>query len=314
MHTLTLSGKCLLLLCCVSLATSVFAQHPYKYSVEFRSGKVVQGVWMHFDSVHDVNEFVADTTDTATTYLNYREVKQILTIADPIRPPHELPWGYDPYKDTGKPPIGSPVNTNNEIVACDCNGYDRTTSTYFLDTRIGLNGKGKNSYTYQTATGPETVNSKFFSPSNIGSTNLTYEGEVAAGWIVGQFDVGAMVSFTHTDGALYFPVGLHGRYYFDEEVCCSWNIFGDIGLPLDFATGTPVFISPVTSRRQRKFFDIGIGKQWPWSASMRLAVDAGYRYMVLPLNELECCPTVPGSDRFPSRESNGFFIQVGFTF
>jgi hypothetical protein len=47
---------------------------------------------------------------------------------------------------------------------------------------------------------------------------------------------------------------------------------------------------------------------------MRFAIDLGYRYMVIPLAEIDCCPTIVGSDRFPARKSHAGFLQIGFSF
>jgi hypothetical protein len=156
---------------------------------------------MHYDSTYGVNEFITSDNSPKQNLKSF-EVKRILSISDPIRPPHVYEWTE--FKD--------PSGTANEGIPkppqeCDCNGYDREDATYFLDTRLGLNGKGNSTYTFSTANGPQTVTSKAFSPGNIGSTNFTIEAEVAAGWIIGKFDLGLMLAVIPTDGFVYFPLG-----------------------------------------------------------------------------------------------------------
>jgi hypothetical protein len=288
-----------------------FSQRPYRYSIELNSGQTILAVSKHYVPTYGYNEIIiCDDCNPRTMILLYPDVKRILSIADPIIPPRIITWeeGDNIRKDTCCDTCWNRCNPPT----CDCLGHDRTTASTFLDARLGINGKGSSSYTFSTANGPQTVTSTLFSPSNIGSTNLTFEGEVAGGLILGRFDVGLMLGTIPTDGFVYFPIGVHGRYYLADN-CCSYTIFSDIGLPVG-GSSAPTFISPITSDRQRKFFDIGIGKIWPFSESMGFAIDLGYRYMVIPLAEIQCCPTITGDNRFPARKSNAGFLQTGFSF
>jgi hypothetical protein len=125
--------------------------------------------------------------------------------------------------------------------------------------------------------------------------------------------LGVQIEVIPTDGFFYFPISLHGRFYFDND-CCAWNLFANAGIPFDVQTGAPIFIKPLFDRRQRRYFSAGIGKIWPLTESHDLAIDFGYRYMVIPLDQIQCCPTIEFQNRFPARESQSLFVQIGYAF
>jgi hypothetical protein len=288
------------LLSSVLFPASALAQHLYKYAVEFNSGRAIYGVWMHYDSATDVN-YIRSGDTMAPMPLKRIEVKRILTISDPIHPPIELTWMEQ--KDEAFVPINPDT--------CDCQGHERSTSFHFLDAKVGLSFKGTSTYTRVTQTGPVAENSVFFGPFNKGSTQLDIEAGTALGWRIHHWDLGFQVEVIPTDGFFYFPVSLHTRYYFTND-CCAWNLFLNAGIPLDFQTGAPIFITPLFDRRQRRYLSVGVGKIWPIDDSKDLAIDLGYRYMVIPLDQIQCCPSITYENRFPARESHSVFLQIGY--
>ncbi len=296
-----ISALTVLMAFCV-LPANLFAQHPYKYDVEYQSGRNELFVWMHFDSSTDVN-YVRQNDSSDAMPLKRVDVKRIYSISDPIRPPHEIEWTS--HKDDGWVPI--------DLDACDCLGHVRSTAFHLLDAKLGLSYRGNSSYTRVTQTGPVAENSVFFNPFNKGGTNLDIEAGAAIGWRVHHWDLGLQVEVIPTDGFFYFPIALHARYYFLND-CCTWNLFVNAGIPFDFQTGAPIFITPLFDRRQRRYFSAGIGKIWPMNESHDFAIDLGYRYMVIPLDQIQCCPSIEFQNRFPARESQSIFLQAGLSF
>jgi len=296
---LTALGLVALLQTCWS-ASHCQAQSPYKYNAVFTSGRGVLYVWMQYDPATD--GVYAMKEDTSTVVLLHRkDVKAVYSISDPLRPPVEIAW------DALQGPKPMPPD------ACDCGGHIRAAGFHLLDAKVGLSVRGKSTYTQVTPTGPVTQNSVFFNPFNKGSTILDVEAGAAIGWRVNHWDLGFQVEVIPTDGFFFFPTSLHARYYFEDD-CCTWNLFVNAGIPFDFQTGAPIFITPLFDRRQRRYFSAGIGKIWPLADSHDLAIDLGYRYMVIPLEQIDCCPSIEFQNRFPARESQSLFFQIGYAF
>ena len=285
---------------CVLCVAPTSAQTPYKYNAVFVDGHGELFVYMQYDPPTDGVYAMHDDTSTVRL-LHRKDVRTVYTIADPLRPPREVPW--DSLRGT------KPLPSD----ACDCLGHERSMVFHLLDAKLGLSVKGKSTYAQVTPAGPVQQNSVFFNPFNKGSTILDVEAGAAFGWRVNHWDLGAQVEVIPTDGFFYFPVSLHARYYFDND-CCTWNLFINGGIPFDFQTGAPIFITPLFDRRQRRYFSAGIGKIWPLTDSRDFAIDLGYRYMVIPLEQIQCCPSIDFQNRFPARESQSLFLQIGYAF
>jgi len=282
------------------------AQHEYRYNVELSDGSAMLGVWMYLDTANEQNFLWPSDTSQPVKLLHSR-VERILTVSDPIRPPKDLDWLAKKDPSWFQPPP-----------ECDCGGRERTDGLHVFDAKVGLSYKRSTEYTRQSANGPITQTSSFFDPTNAGSTNMTAELHTSAGYRYGKWDLGLMLEAIPTDSFFYFPLAFHARYLF-ESTCCSWNVFANAGLPLDFQTGAPILFTPFFSQRQRRYASLGIGKIWPQVFGTRssigdFALDVGYRYMAIPLAEIQCCPGIEKNYRFPSRESHSLFAQFGFTF
>jgi hypothetical protein len=294
---------CVLLL---SLCGTAWAQHEYRYNVELSDGSTMLGVWMYLDTANEQNFLWRSDTSQPIKLLRSR-VDRILTMSDPIRPPATLDWLAKKDPTWLQPPL-----------ECDCDGRERRDGLQVFDLKAGLSYKRSNSVAQQTVNGPVTQTSSFFDPTNSASTNMTVELNTSAGYRYGKWDFGIMLEVIPTDSFFYFPLALHARYLFEPN-CCSWNVFANAGLPLDFQTGAPVLFTPFFTKRQRRYASLGIGKIWPQVFGTRssfgdFALDVGYRYMAIPLAEIQCCPTIPTNYRFPARESHSLFAQFGFSF
>jgi len=282
---------------------------PYRYYVELNDGTTVGATAVYHDTVTDMNT-LNDTGSGPVRQFPHVKVKRILGVSDPIRPPQEIRWNEpSPIRDsgdTGHPCLDCPP-------PCDCMGHIRTNGFQFFDAKLGAAIKGTSSYTQVSPVGSVQSNSVFFGPGNSGGTQLDIHADVAGGYRINKWDLGLSLEIIPTDSFVYFPLSAHARYYF-EQTCCSWNVFANAGIPFDFQTGEPVILTPLFSDRQRRYFSFGFGKIWPLSESLEWAADIGYRYMVIPLAEIQCCPDITLDNRFPARESESFFIQVGVSF
>ncbi len=285
-------------------------QPPYRYYVELNDGTSLIATEVHHDTTTDLNT-LNDTGSAPPRQFPHVKVKRILGVSDPIHPPEEIRWSQP------SPPLEHPVPPNpnpfpNPPNPCDCQGQ-RTNGFQFFDAKLGAAFKGTSTYTQVTPVGLVQSNSVFFGPTNSGGTQLDIDADVAGGYRLNQWDLGLSLEVIPTDSFIYFPLSLHARYYL-EPTCCSWNVFANAGIPLDFQTGEPVILTPLFSNRQRRFLSLGVGKIWPLSQSMRWAVDLGYRYMVVPLAEIQCCPDITLDNRFPARETQSLFLQLGVSF
>jgi hypothetical protein len=287
---------------------------PYRFFVEFTDGRSVAGTVVYHDTNTDLNSLTLNDSTPPIQFPHVR-VKRILSVSDPIHPPTEISWS-DRTLPTSPPPEpsqGTAVNPINNSIDCDCMGHLRTNGWQFFDAKLGAAIKGTSSYTQVSPVGTVQSNSVFFGPRNSGGTQLDIHADVAGGYRINKWDLGLSLEIIPTDSFIYFPLSAHARYYF-EQTCCSWNVFANAGIPFDFQTGEPVILTPLFSDRQRRYFSFGIGKIWPMNESMEWAADLGYRYMVIPLAEIQCCPDITLDNRFPARESQSFFLQLGVSF
>ena len=143
----------------------------------------------------------------------------------------------------------------------------------------------------------------------MGSWYLDKDGYWALGFITGVWPV---------EESLFIPVGLHARYTFNPKpvpydgYCNSWNLFADVGIPIDFISGAPLFGKSFDV--QRYFIDAGIGYDIAVCCEMDLTIDLGVRIMNLPLPQIDCCPDIPDTERNPFRRSGYPFLRFGITF
>ncbi len=279
----------------------------YGFFVEFADGHSVIGTEVHHDTTTDLNTLSVNDTTPPVTFPHVR-VKRILTVSDPIRPPEEIRWSQP-----SPPQIIDTSHHWKDSGDCDCRGHNRSDGFQFFDAKLGAGFKGTSTYTHVTQGGLTQDNSVFFGPSNAGGSQLDINADVAGGYRIGKWDLGLSLEVIPTDSFIYFPLSAHARYYFEAN-CCSWNVFANVGIPFDFQTGAPVFITPLFSNRQRRFVSLGVGKLWPLSSSFVFAADLGYRYMVIPLAQIQCCPDIMLDNRFPARESQSLFLQLGLSF
>lgn len=186
---------------------------------------------------------------------------------------------------------------------------------------IGYRGANE-SVTYPSPAGDVVYESEFIGFDRGGST-ITLGFELEGMWNARFIDpserlqLGFITGVWPVDGSMFVPLGLHTRYTFNQRPerysgsCNTWYLYGNAGLPLDFQTGAPLFGSSFDY--QRVFYGLGIGHEWAISCDMDFALDLGYRYMNLPLPEIECCPTTPDDKRHPFRSSNVLLLRFGLT-
>ncbi len=233
-------------------------------------------------------------------------VKRITYVSDPLMPPTE-------------------VEKNNlaEIEGC-CSNRD---GFLFFDkfvwrAAIGYRG-GEDSVVYPGNPAPTVYNSSFFGFDRGGST-MILGFEIEGLWDATFLDkskrlqMGILAGIWPVDGSMFIPLGFHTRYTFNNHPpkysgnCNTWYLYGDLGLPLDFNTGAPIFGN--SFEFQRYFWGLGIGHEWAVTCNMDLGVDLGIRGMNLPLPEYDCCPNTPGEKRNPFRNSMALLLRVGLTY
>jgi len=233
-------------------------------------------------------------------------VKRITYVADPL-----------------SPPVQAEISDLELIEGC-C----RVRDGWFIFDKVEIRGilgyrGGKDSVVYPTPTGDKVYNSSFFGFDRGGSSMFTGL-EVAGLWNLpfldpsGALQLGILSGLLPVDESLFIPVGLYGRYTFNQsparysESCNTWYMYGTLGLPLDFETEAPIFGK--SSDFQRLFYGFGIGYDWAISCKMDFSVDLGFRRMNLPLPPYTCCVTTPDENRNPFRNSTAVLLRFGLTF
>lgn len=281
-------GVLALALAAASCATPHLAE-PSRYNVELVSGASVLCQRIGYDSVTD--RLTVITVAGERREFKYRDVERITDISTPIDPT-------------------TVVDSVGECPFCyECPGRPRCTEGFFTEARILGKYRGSGSYVRQTANGPQEMRSETFTLAENGTT-LALEAQGAWGIRSGPLQLGLFAGVMPADGSWFLPVGLHGRYDF-SCACATPNIFLNIGLPLDFRTGTPVFVGDF--KRQRKYVSAGVGYTMAIGPSLDLAFDLGYQYLTVPLSQIDCCSGVPAEDRFPARNVQSVFIGAGLS-
>ncbi len=233
-------------------------------------------------------------------------VKRITYVSDPLQPPQEISTG-----------------DLMTIEGCcrERNGwwiFDK----FEIKAAIGYRGS-QDSVVYTTPAGQETYYSSAFGFDRGGSSFVL--GLEADGlWDLTFLDDskrlqgGILVGVWPVDEAIFIPVGLNVRYTFNQypdkysNNCNSFYLYGNAGLPFDFQSGAPVFGN--AWEFQRFFAGGGFGYDIAISCTTDLSIDLGYRFMNLPLPEIECCPDVPDGERNPFRASDVLLLRFGLTF
>ncbi len=233
-------------------------------------------------------------------------VKRVTYVSDPLLPPTALSV------------------SDLEILEGCCR---KRTGLLFFDKfeirgAIGYRGS-KDSVIYPTPTGEEIYRSSFINFDRGGST-MIFKFELSGLWNLPFIDksnhlqAGLLTGLWPIDESLFIPIGLNLRYTLNQmparyaDNCNSWYIYATAGLPIDFQSNAPMFGS--SSAYQRIFYGLGIGYDIAITCAMDFSIDLGYRYMNLPLPEIECCPTTPSDKRNPFRSSNSLLLRFGFTF
>lgn len=233
-------------------------------------------------------------------------VKRITYVSDPLLPPQTVA-----------------VNDLEPILGC-CRVRDGFLFFDKFEIRAAIGYRGvEDSVIYPTPTGQDVYRSSFFGFDR-GGSSMVIGFELAGLWNVsfldksGKLQLGVLTGLWPADGSLFIPLGLHGRYTFNQnpskfsENCNSWYVYGNLGLPLDFNSGAPLFGSSWDF--QRRFYGLGIGHDWAISCDLDFSIDLGFRHMNLPLPEIICCPTTPDDKRNPFRSSDVLLLRFGLTF
>jgi|GEM_PF-2105774 len=224
-------------------------------------------------------------------------------------------------------PLSPPVQAETSDLAV-IEGCCRVRDGWFIFDKVEIRGMlgyrgGSDSVVYPTPTGYDVYNSSFFGFDRGGSSMFTGL-ELSGLWNVpfldpsGALQLGVLSGILPVDESLFIPVGLHGRYTFNQnpsrysENCNTWYMYGTIGLPLDFETEAPLFGE--SSDFQRLFYGFGIGYDWAINCDMDFSVDLGFRRMNLPLPPYTCCVTTPEENRNPFRNSTAVLLRFGLTF
>lgn len=233
-------------------------------------------------------------------------VKRVTYVSDPLLPPVTLD-----------------VSQLDILEGC-CR--QRTGLLFFdkFEIRGGIGYRGsKDSVIYPTPTGEEIYRSSFINFDR-GGSSMIFKFELSGLWNLPFIDrtnrlqAGILTGLWPTDESLFIPVGLNLRYTLNQmparyaDNCNSWYMYATAGLPLDFQTNAPLFGS--SSKYQRIFYGLGLGYDIAVTCAMDFSIDLGYRYMNLPLPEIECCTTAPTDKRNPFRSSNSLLLRFGLTF
>jgi hypothetical protein len=234
------------------------------------------------------------------------KVKRITYVSDPLEPPREISIEeLMPLEGCCRMRTGWWIFDKFEIKAA-----------------LGYRGS-KDSVIYSAPGGQEVYHSSFFGTDR-GGSSMVFDLELDGMWNLLFLDkskrlqAGFLLGLWPIDESMFIPVGLNLRYTFNQFPqkysgnCNSWYFYGNIGLPLDFQSGAPLFGN--SSEFQRLFAGGGLGYDFALSCSMDLSIDLGYRYMNLPLPETTCCPDIPDGERNPFRASNVLLLRFGLTF
>jgi len=233
-------------------------------------------------------------------------VRRITYVADPLQPP-----------------VQAAVNDLPVIEGC-CRIRD---GWWFFDKvelrgLVGYRGS-EDRVVYPSPTGDIVYESSFFGFDRGGSSLFT--GFEAAGlWNLkfldptGAFQLGLMSGVMPVDESMFIPLGLYGRYTFNQnpskysEACNTWYLYGTLGLPLDFNSEAPLIGNEMEF--QRYFYGFGIGYDWAINCDFDLSFDLGIRKMNLPLPRYTCCVNTPDENRNPFRNSTAILFRFGLTF
>jgi hypothetical protein len=231
-------------------------------------------------------------------------VKRITYVSDPLQPPSQVE-----------------VNDLEMLMGC-C----RQRSGFLFFDKFELRGavgyRGIQSEYYKP--GVNTPYKSSFLSFGEGGSTIVLGFEIAGLWDVpfidpsGRFQLGFITGVWPVDGSIFVPVGLHGRYTFNQKPprtadnCNSWYLYGNFGLPLDFQTKAPVFGKNIDF--QRYFYGLGIGYDWAVTCSMDFSVDLGFRVMNLPLPPCTACTDTPAEYKYLFRNSKVLLLRFGLTF
>ncbi len=246
----------------------------------------------------------SDGEDAPIYEIPIARVKRITFVSDPLEPPTQV------------------AKNNLDVLEGCCRIRDGWWVFDKVELRGSLGYRGvEDSVTYP-GTPPTTYNSSFFGFDRGGSSMIV--GIEAAGmWDAnfidpeGKFQLGVLTGAWPMDEAVFVPLALHGRYTFNQDPfkfsddCDTWYFYGDLGLPLDFQTGAPVFGSSMTY--QRYFYGLGLGYDWAIDCDMDFSLDLGVRGMNLPLPACEACDGIPDDKKFPYRNSTALLLRFGLT-
>ncbi|OGU39918.1 MAG: hypothetical protein A2X61_16135 [Ignavibacteria bacterium GWB2_35_12] len=231
-------------------------------------------------------------------------VRRITYVSDPLQPPSQVE-----------------VNELELILGC-CRQREGFALFDKFELRGALGYRGTQEEYYKPGVSTP-FKSSFFGFDEGGST-MIIGLEIAGLWDVpfidknGNFQLGFISGLWPFDGSLFIPIGLHGRYTFNQhppttsDNCNSWFLYGNFGLPLDFQTEAPIFGKSLDF--QRYFYGLGIGYDWAITCSMDFSVDLGFRAMNLPLPPCTSCPSTPSEDKNPYRNSKVLLLRFGLTF
>lgn len=227
-------------------------------------------------------------------------ISRITYFSNPLYPATIIPWDSIPYQPAEY---------------CECDRTSRE-STY-LSAHANLNYRGSHTYTVPTPTGNVIYNTRGIGNFDENGTNGALELSLAGGFVLGDLRLGLMTGVIPSDGSMFIPVALQGVWDFGNAARlmilghCP-NAYLNVGIPLDFETGAPMFANDL--RRQRKFLSGGLGFERAMSDGMNFSFRLGAEWLTIPMDEIECCPGIDKADRHPGRSMVAAQVGLGLTF
>ena len=241
---------------------------------------------------------------------------KIFSQADPDSPPIK----YDFPKCPAEPHF--PGDTSDK--PCWSNCRDRGNWNLDFGFSIGnrlLNDVVKETYVFYDKDGKEIVR-------NV-PKDLLYMFDVAFHFSIendDMFRLGLSSCLWIIDSIHFIPVSLSFKYITNPHPkpseypceaypfwhCWSFNVFVDLGLPMDFQTNAPIIAAEI--KYQRITANLGIGVSLNLFSNVDFNLDIGARYIKVPLGELDCCPNIEESLKYPFRESILPYLKLGLSF
>jgi hypothetical protein len=231
-------------------------------------------------------------------------VKRITYVSDPLEPPTQV------------------ASQDLDMLEGCCRVRDGWWVFDKVELRGAIGYRGDQDEVTYPGNPPTTYKSSFFGFDR-GGSSIMLGLEVAGLWDAkfiddtGKFQLGILSGIWPMDGSIFVPLGLHGRYTFNQDPskysdnCNTWYLYGNLGLPLDFQTNAPLFGRSITY--QRYFYGIGIGYDWAICCKTDFSIDLGLRGMNLPLPPCEACDGIPDEKRNPFRNSTALLLRFGLT-